>query len=78
MDEQGGEAIIKKTQEEGMKIGTKYQIISDSTNVTLQERGYNKTKKEHYWTNIGYFGNPRNALRFLVERKQPCAKSTGR
>uniref|UniRef100_A0A6M3JL57 Uncharacterized protein n=2 Tax=viral metagenome TaxID=1070528 RepID=A0A6M3JL57_9ZZZZ len=47
MDEQGGEAIIKKTQEEGMKIGTKYQIISDSTNVTLQERGYNKTKKEH-------------------------------
>ena len=50
-----------------MNIGTKYKITSDSFNVVLEERFYNKKQGEYYWKNIGYFGNPRNALKFLVE-----------
>lgn len=57
-----------------MKINNKYQLTSDSMNIILQEKAYNKIKKKHYWRNIGYFGTPYNALIFLIKHE---IKGTG-
>ena len=52
-----------------MKVGTKYQIVSDSMNVTVQERQYNKKQKTHYWENLAYFSSPKNALKFIMDNE---------
>lgn len=52
-----------------MKIGTKFQIVSDALNVTVQERLYNKKQGVHYWSNIAYFSTPKHALKFIVDNE---------
>lgn len=52
-----------------MQIGKKYKIESDSLNVTLYERQVSRKTKQEYWTAIGYYSNPANALKALVDLK---------
>lgn len=56
-----------------MKIGTKYQLTSDSLNVTLSEK--RKTKKGKIcWVSIGFYSSTKEALIGLVNMK---VKETG-
>ncbi len=52
-----------------MKIGKKYKLESDSSNITLYERRVNKETKKEYWTTLAYFSIPKNALKFLADHK---------
>ena len=52
-----------------MKIGKKYKLESDSSNITLYEKRINKKTKTEYWTTLAYFSIPKNALNFLADHK---------
>jgi len=55
-----------------MNIGKKHRLISDPLNFILQKKvitknGDNAGKER--WVNIGYFAEPKNALKTLADNK---------
>ena len=61
-----------------MFIGENYKIESDSMNITLSRRNVVKGEKgrpavkavgESYWTNLAYFANVKQALKYLVDNE---------
>ena len=56
----------------------KYRITTDPMNIILQEkktitgeRGRPTTKQvgDEYWNNIAFFSNPKNALKYVIEKE---------
>jgi len=57
----------------------KYRITADAMNIILQEKntikgtgkGRPTTKQvgEEYWQNVAFFSNPKNALKYVIEKE---------
>jgi len=55
----------------------KYRLSADAMNIILQEKQVIKgtgkpTKREVgdiYWSNIAFFSNPQNALKYIIEKE---------
>ena len=62
-----------------VEVMNKYRLSADSMNIILQEKqtitGEGKKKPtirrvgDTYWTNIAFFSNPKNALKYIIEKE---------
>jgi len=62
-----------------VEVMNKYRLSADSNNIILQEKqtitGTGKKKPiirkigDTYWNNIAFFSNPKNALKFIIEKE---------
>jgi len=62
-----------------VEVMNKYRLTADPMNIILQEKqtitGEGKKKPtirkvgDIYWTNIAFFSNPKNALKYIIEKE---------
>jgi len=62
-----------------VEVMNKYRLSADSMNIILQEKqtitGTGKKKPtirqvgDTYWSNIAFFGNPKSALKYIIEKE---------
>lgn len=52
-----------------MLIGEDWKLESDSLNVTLYHRDFNKKKGEYYWRAQSFYSSLHNALLSLIDQK---------
>ena len=62
-----------------VEVMNKYRLSADSNNIILQEKqtitGEGKKQPtirkvgDTYWNNIAFFSNPKNALKYIIEKE---------
>jgi len=70
---------VARSEVEMKEVMNKYRLSADSMNIILQEKqtitGEGKKQPtirkvgDTYWSNIAFFSNPKNALKYVIEKE---------